>query len=181
MSFILPVPLDEIEDEELRELIARGDRLGVPDARFGQILAHKPAQAKAALGAILHSHYEGGVDHKLKEVIRIQLARFAEDEYFASLRSRKAMAGGLTEEIIEAGCGDYDDSPLFSEAEKCALDFAEQMFLDASKVDGAFYDEMKQHFSEAQIMEIGTFIAIHFGAIKATKPLNLGAVAPHDP
>ncbi|NND49691.1 MAG: hypothetical protein HKN60_05510, partial [Rhizobiales bacterium] len=87
---------------------------------------------------------------------------------------------GLTEEMIEAGCGDYDDSPLFSEAEKCALGFAEQMFLDASKVDAAFYDEMKQHFSEAQIMEIGAFLAIHFGIIKATKPLALGAVVDQD-
>ena len=177
MSFIPPVPIDQIEDRALRDMIARCDELGVPDARFGQILAHKPAQAKAALGAILHSHYEGDVDHRLKEVIRIQLARFAEDQYFASLRSNQAIAAGLTEEIIEAGCGDYDDSPLFSDAEKCALGFAEQMFLDASKVDASFYDEMTRHFSEAEIMELGAFIAIHFGVIKATKPLNLGAVA----
>jgi alkylhydroperoxidase family enzyme len=179
MALIPPVPIDKIEDAELRAMIVRSDELGVPGALFGQILAHRPGQAKAALGAILHAHYEGNVDHKLKEVLRIQLARFAEDDYFASLRSKQAMAAGLTKEMIEAGCGDYEDSPLFSKAEKCALRFTEQMFLDASKVDSAFYDEMKQHFTEAQIMEIGTFIAIHFGAIKAIKPLKLGAVAAH--
>jgi len=179
MSYIQPIPMDRIEDAELRDLIARCDAAGVPDARFGQILAHKPAQAKAALEVILYSHQEGNVDHKLKEIIRIQLARFAEDEYFASLRSKKAMAAGLNEEMIEAGCGDYDDSPLFTEAEKCALRFAEQMFLDSSKVDAAFYDEMKKHYSEAEIMEIGSFIAIHYGVIKATRPLNLGAVTTH--
>jgi len=179
MSLIAPVPMDQIEDSELLALIARCDQLGVPDARFCRILAHKPAQAKTSLKAMLHSHYEGNVDHKLKEVIRVQLARFAGDGYFASLRSNQAVAAGLTEEMIEAGCGDYDDSPLFSEAEKWALRFAEQMFLDASKVDAAFYAEMKQHFSEAQIMEIGAFIAIHFGVIMATKPLALGAVATH--
>ena len=179
MAFIPPVPMEKIEDADLRALIAQCGEAGVPDARFGQILAHKPEQAKAALRVIQHSHQEGNVDHKLKEIIRIQLARFAEDDYFASLRSKKAMAAGLTEEIIEAGCGDYDDSPLFSEAEKCALRFADQMFLDASKVDAAFYDEMKQHYSEAEIMEIGSFIAIHYGVIKATRPLNLGAVTTH--
>lgn len=179
MAFIQPVPMDQIEDAELRDLIKRCDELGVPDATFGQILAHKPEQAKTSLNVMLHCHFEGTVDHKLKEIIRIQLARFAEDAYFASLRSRQAMADGLTEEMIEAGCDDYDDSPLFTEAEKCALRFAEQMFLDASKVDAAFYDEMKSHFTEAQVMEIGTFLAIHFGIIKATKPLNLGAVTKH--
>lgn len=174
MSYIQPIPMDQIEDAELRDLIARCDEAGVPDARFGQILAHKPEQAKTALDVILYSHQQGSVDHKLKEVIRIQLARFAEDKYFASLRSKRAIAEGLTEDMIEAGCEDYDESPLFSEAEKCALRFAEQMFLDASKVDKAFYDEMKEHYSEAEIMEIGSFIAIHYGVIKATRPLNLG-------
>ena len=169
--------MDRITDPELRALIEKCEAAGVPDARFGQILAHKPEQAKAALGVILHSHQEGNVDHRLKEVIRIQLSRFAEDEYFASLRSKKAIAEGLTEEMVEAGCGDYDDSPLFSDAEKCALRFAEQMFLDASKVDKAFYDEMKEYYSEAEIMEIGSFIAVHYGVIKATRPLALGAVS----
>lgn len=177
MSFIQPVPMDRIADAELRALIEKCDAAGVPDARFGQILAHKPEQAKAALEVILYSHQQGSVDHRLKEIIRIQLARFAEDEYFASLRSKKALAEGLTEAMIEAGCGDYEDSSLFSEAEKCALRFAEQMFLDASKVDKAFYDEMKGHYSEAEIMEIGSFIAIHYGVIKATRPLALGAAA----
>jgi alkylhydroperoxidase family enzyme len=174
MAYIQPVPMDRIEDAELRDLIARCDEAGVPDARFARILAHKPEQAKAALAVILHSHQQGNVDHRLKEIIRIQLARFAEDEYFASLRSKRALAEGLTEEMIEAGCGDYEDSPLFSDAEKCALRFADQMFLDASKVDKAFYDEMKEHYSEAEIMEIGSFIAIHYGVIKATRPLDLG-------
>jgi alkylhydroperoxidase family enzyme len=177
MSYLEPLPLDEIEDVDLRRLIARCDELGVPDARFGQILAHKPAQAKAALGAIVHSHFEGNVDHRLKEIIRIQLARLAKDAYFASLRSKKALAAGLTEDMIEAGCGDYEDSPLFGDAWKCALAFAEQMVLDAAKVDAAFYDEMKRHFSEAEIMEIGAFIAIHFGVAKATRPLDLGPAA----
>lgn len=176
MSFIPPVPADQIDDPELLELIARCEELGVPDERFVRILAHKPAQAKSSLGAMLHSHYEGSVDHKLKEIIRIFLARFVEDDYFASLRSKKALAEGLTEEMVEAACGDYEDSELFSEAEKWALRFSEQMFLDASKVDAAFYGEMKQHYTEAQIMELGTFLAVHFGIMKATKPLRLGAV-----
>jgi hypothetical protein len=38
----------------------------------------------------------GNVDHSLKEIIRILLARFANDKYFASLRSTKARAIGLT-------------------------------------------------------------------------------------
>jgi hypothetical protein len=37
------------------------------------------------------------------------------------------------------------------------------MFIDANQVNKAFYDEMKKHWSETQIMELGAFIAFHHG------------------
>ena len=37
------------------------------------------------------------------------------------------------------------------------------MFLDADQVNKTFYDEMKKYWSEAQIMELGAFIAFHYG------------------
>ena len=36
------------------------------------------------------------------------------------------------------------------------------MYLDASQID-QFYDDLKTHFTEAQIMELGAFIAFHYG------------------
>lgn len=163
MTRIAPLALSEITDSELADLIARGEALGVPDALFGRILARAPAHAKPLMRALLMSHAEGSVDHALKEVIRIQLARFAGDKYFAALRSKRAQAAGLTEARIEAGCGDYEDSPLFTEAEKSALRYADQMYLDPHKVDAAMYADLKRHWSEAQVMELGAFIAFHYG------------------
>jgi len=163
MAHIEPLALDEIDDPELLELIRQCERLGVPDALLPRILARVPSYAKAMLRALLMSHTEGNVDHRLKEIIRIQLARFAGDPYFGGLRSRRAREAGLDEASIEAGCGDYDDDPRFSEAEKVALRYADQMYLDPQKVDKAFYDELKKHYSEPQIMELGAFIAFHYG------------------
>lgn len=158
-----PLPLSAIDDPELRDLVERAEALGVPGSEFARIVARSPVHAKPFLRAMMMSHTEGNVDHKLKEVIRILLARFAEDPYFSRLRSAKARNEGLSEERIDAGAGDYEDSPDFSEAEKCALRYADQMYLDASKVDADFYAELKRHFSEAEIMELGAFIALQFG------------------
>jgi hypothetical protein len=114
--------------------------------------------------ALIMSHGQGNVDHRLKEIIRILLACFANDKYFASLRSAKARAMGLTEQRIDDGCSFYeDDAKGFSAAEKCALRYADLMFLDANQLDKAFYDEMKKYWTEAQIMELGAFIAFHYG------------------
>lgn len=163
MPYIEPLPPEEIRDPELLEMIRQCPDLGVPDPLFLGVLARVPGYAKALFRALHSSHTEGGVSHKLKEIIRVRLARTAKDPYFARLRSEEAKKEGLTEEMIEAGSGDYDGDPRFAEAEKWALRYAEQMYLDATKIDEGFYAEMKRHFTEAQIMELGAFIALHYG------------------
>jgi alkylhydroperoxidase family enzyme len=163
VTHIQALPLDEIEDPELRALVAQAAALGVPDETFCGIVGRVPEYAKALLRAMLMSHAEGNVDHRLKEIIRVQLARTARDPYFLCLRSAKARAQGLTEERIAAGSADYENDPQFSAAEKCALRYAERMYLAPAMIDAGFYAEMKRHFTEAQIMELGAFIAFHYG------------------
>ena len=49
------------------------------------------------------------------------------------------------------------------------------MYLDSTKVDAEFYDEMKKHFTEAQIMELGAFIAFHYGMQTFMRSIGAGA------
>jgi alkylhydroperoxidase family enzyme len=178
MSHIAPLPKQAITDPELKALMAEGEVLGVPDDLFPRIVARAPEQAVPLMRALLMSHAGGNVDHKLKEIMRILLARFAGDRYFASLRSNKARAMGLTEARIDDGCFAYeDDSKGFGEAEKWALRYADLMFLDPAQLDKAFYDGMKRHWSEAQIMELGAFIAFHYGMAMFMRSLGAKAVA----
>jgi alkylhydroperoxidase family enzyme len=163
MSHIQPLALAEVADPELHELIQRCETLGVPDTLFPRVLARAPSYAKALLRALLHSHTEGNVDHRLKEIIRVRLARTAGDPYFARLRSARAKQEGLDEATIEAGAGKFEDDSRFAPAEKWALRYAREIYLNPEKVDAAFYAEGKKHYSEAQIMELGAFIAFHYG------------------
>ena len=162
-AVIEPVDRESIRDETLQALIARSEDTGVPDGRFVRLLAHVPGYAEALHDALDRSAACGRVDHRLKEIIRIQLARLAGDPYFAGLRSRRARESGLTEETIEAGCGDFDADPRFSAAEKWALRYAWLMFREPKRVDKAFYEDGKTLYSEAEIMELGAFIAFHYG------------------
>jgi alkylhydroperoxidase family enzyme len=177
MTHIAPLPREAITDPEMLALIAQGEALGVPDDLFPRIVARAPEQAKPLMRALLMSHAQGNVDHRLKEIVRVLLARFANDKYFAALRSRKARDMGLTEARIDEGCYEYEDAAKgFTEAEKCALRYADLMFLDANQIDKAFYDDMKKHYSEPQIMELGAFIAFHYGMQMFMR--SLGAKAP---
>lgn len=62
---------------------------------------------------------------------------------------------GLKDEEFEAlQRADYRSSPLFDAREKAVLAWAEAMTLNTAKRDNAVWDELRRHFSDAEIVEI---------------------------
>jgi len=57
----------------------------------------------------------------------------------------------------------YASSARFSEADKLALRYSELMATDPDKVDAAFFDELRKHYSEEEIIELGAFIGFNLG------------------
>lgn len=160
---IPPLTDEQAEQRALTDTDASFVRLGDDETVFTRILGHAPGYAEAMWGAMAEALFDGGVDHTLKELVRIKLATIAGDPYFSTLRSAPARAAGLTEERIAAGLGDFENDPQFSDSEKWALRYASLMYTEPESVDAGFYEEGKRHFSEAQIMELGGLIATHYG------------------
>jgi alkylhydroperoxidase family enzyme len=59
-----------------------------------------------------------------------------------------------------AAVGNWRESPLFSVSERVALDYAERMTITGQEVDDALFAQLKQHFTEAQIVELTAAIAL---------------------
>ena len=163
MPIVEPLTRAEIKKAGLGDAMEEADALGVPDDLFFRILGHVPGYTEALYDSFHRSYATGNVDHKLKEVIRVRLARQAGDPYFAGLRSNAAAKAGLDEATIQVGSEEFQADTRFSEAEKWALRYASLMFTKPKKINKAFYDEGKTHYTEAQIMELGSFIAFHYG------------------
>jgi alkylhydroperoxidase family enzyme len=53
----------------------------------------------------------------------------------------------------------WRDSGLFSDAERAALEYAERMTMTGERVDDALFARLKEHYSEAQIVELTAAIA----------------------
>ncbi len=81
MPVVEPLPRAEIERAGLGDAMAEAEALGVPDDLFFRILGHVPGYAPALYDALHRSHAEGDVDHRLKEIIRVQLSRMADCTY----------------------------------------------------------------------------------------------------
>lgn len=79
------------------------------------------------------------------------------------MRSASAKRNGLTEERIDEGIDNWRDSPQFDAREKLALEYSEMMQFEPDKIDAAFYQRLGQHYTVAEIVELGTFIGFNVG------------------
>jgi len=158
MARIKPLRLEDIEDAELRDLIRQVDAAGVPGGAFARILAADPRSAKPTLRVLLESFTTGDIDIRLKELLRLQNAQQVGEPCSLAVRSSLAKKAGLTDAMIAAALGDYEEAD-FPESWKVAMRYTEQMYLDSTKVDRAMYDELRKHYSEAQIMQIGPYVS----------------------
>jgi alkylhydroperoxidase family enzyme len=84
---------------------------------------------------------------------------------------------GITEELV-AALPTYEAGP-FSEREKAALRYADQMYFDHHKVDDALWAGVRAHFSEDEALELSWAIVefIALGKIIKLVDLPFGASA----
>ena len=59
-----------------------------------------------------------------------------------------------------AELADWRQSGHFSKAERVALEYAERMTVTGQRVDDSLFQRLKEHFTEAQIVELTAAIAL---------------------
>jgi hypothetical protein len=69
----------------------------------------------------------------------------------------------LTEQHIDDAIEHYRTSLEWTGAQKLALRYSELMATDPGTIDGAFYAELRRHYTEEEIVELGTFIGFNIG------------------
>lgn len=168
--------LDYLSDKDLTEeglkMIENAEAAGSPDPRVLKVLF----RSKAGLAWYrywLSLTLEGELPIDLKELCRVKIAFEHTCGYCSTVRSNAAKDMGLSEEKIQQ-VWNYENSDMFSVREKLALRFADYLKHDISKADNdAFYEELKTHFSESEIIELGMWCAENVGAGSFVRTLNI--------
>jgi alkylhydroperoxidase family enzyme len=70
------------------------------------------------------------------------------------------MHHGASAEKIEAVLGNYRTSPLLSARERLALELAERMTYTNKRVTNRFFNRLKRHFSDEELVELAATIAL---------------------
>lgn len=169
ISYVDP---DSITDPELAGYIADSRTYGTPRVESQAIRAHVPAVLRSFNQSWQAVFREGVLDHSVKELARVFIAKSLDCGYCAGQRSHLALAAGLSErefdEVIE-----FRDSEAFSPREKAALLLAEAIAWDPSLADDSVWTLLHAHFTEPEIVELGYFIGLTMGQQKFLKTLGI--------
>jgi alkylhydroperoxidase family enzyme len=72
------------------------------------------------------------------------------------------MRRGLTEEQVQAALGDLDEADL-APATIAALRLADRLTDEHPEVDAAFHAELRRHFDDDQVLELGAALTVASG------------------
>ncbi len=160
MARIDPVPSSEL-DPHFRKLVEEDEAAGRDPALNG-VLGHLPELMKSYFEFYYPAHEQGTLETRVKELARLRIASLNECQTCGMARYASAQRQGLTEEqIAQVDCAP-DDREL-SGRERLAVEFAEQMAIDHLAIDDAFVARLREHFSDAQIVELGMMIGQYIG------------------
>jgi alkylhydroperoxidase family enzyme len=153
MPHIEPVAMGDMPPT-LREAIERGlsSRMLGSSAPV-QVWAHRPHAALAWLDTIDQFHSHGLLAARLRELVRLRIAAITACK--ACQLARKS--DDVSDQDIACLAS---DNPRFSPAEQAALRYAELFAGDYMAIDGALFDQLKQCFTIAEIVELNMFCAL---------------------
>ncbi len=149
-----PIPAEDCADPELADALGHFTRtLGfVPNSLL--TMQRVPAIAKA----VIHLNRavfapDGEVDLGLKRLVGHVASAASGCQYCKAHTTVSATRHGVSDEKM-AAVYDYATSPLFTPAERAALDFAMEAASVPNAVTDASYAALAEHWTESQIVEL---------------------------
>ena len=148
------VPMDDL---------GQGDRINLGVA---SILGHRPEVADALKAALQSS---GTLPPRLVELVRLRIAFHNQCRSCMSVRYQSAIDDGLTEGLV-CSLEQPADADDLSPAERSALRFADLFATDHLSIDDTVYDDLRRHFTEDELVELGVHCAyaVGMGRLAAT-------------
>lgn len=144
------------------------------DATFVEVFAQAPDLLEFVMQHFYAKVFFGGrVEQRFKQLARLKLSLIHGCRTCNKQNVPGALEAGFTQTQTDA-LREGDAGP-FAPAERAVIRYAEQIAL--SNMDGrmtpALFDALRAHFSEAQILELGTAMAVISGMAKLSFVLDL--------
>ena len=133
-----------------------------------QVWGHAPYAAAQVDKLALTLQQHSVLDARLVELVRLRIAFHNQCRTCMASRYADARDAGVTEELV-CSLERPQDAPDLTAAERAALSFADRFATDHLGVTDDQFEELRQHFSDAQVMELCFRLAylVGFGRMMA--------------
>ena len=157
-------------------------RIDVPEGRGlerERVLMMQPAVA-LGMAAFSEAVYEKtSLPARERELARLRIAAANGCPVCLNTRSRRAEADGLDEgavqEIITCTVGRPPAIDGLTERERLAGEFADRFATDHHSIDEAFIGEVREHFSDVEVVELTALCAMAVGNGRFMTVLDIAA------
>lgn len=157
MPRIKPLPREELAQFEERFQASEARQGYVANSLFA--LGWRPDILEAFTQLFGATMRDGEVDRGLKQMAAQVASTAAGCRYCQAHTGKAATLSGVAPDKV-AALYEFETSPLFSPAERAVLRLARDAAIVPNAVTDAHFDELREHFSEPQIVEIMAAIAV---------------------
>jgi alkylhydroperoxidase family enzyme len=152
------------------------------DATFVEAFAQRPDLLNFVMNHFYMAIFFGGkVDNRYKQLARLRLSIKHGCQTCNKQNVPGALSAGFTPQQVEALANDQID--VFTPAEQAVIRYADQVAL--TNMDGdmtpQLFAQLRAHFSEGDILELGTAMAVICGMAKLSFVLGVVDKEPYCP
>ena len=167
--FIPPVPRDALPDDLQPLHDVSLERAG--DATIIGVMAQQPDVLRwyfdQFYGGLFYNRHPGmRVDVRTKELLRLKLSKQHGCQFCNRFNTVEAAKEGITADMVER-IHDIDD-PVWTDKDRAVMRVADEMMLQNMQghLSAGLYGDLRKHFDDGQIVEIGFIAAVLTGVAK---------------
>ena len=151
MARVRDIEIDEVP-QEVRPVYERYAREYGPFLNQVKVFAHRPPALKHIMGLLLELADEALLDKRYLEIVLVTVSKLNECDYCVAHHAPRLAGQGFDPEAAERILD--DEVPGFDDIDHLVRDFARAVTVDFNRVRDAIFDDLRAHFTEAQIVEL---------------------------
>ena len=157
MPRVRTVPAEELSGKA-REIHERSTQYGSFASLVG-VMANRPPVLEHTFGLLLDLKAEGVLAQRYLELALVAVSKLNACTFCVSNHTPRLTASGISLEAAEAIL-DYDNIDEFDDVDRLVIAYAVQVTTDFHRVRDGMFDRLRQHFDDAQIVELTWRIAL---------------------
>ena len=158
-------------DTELRAM-TRPETATPLEQGLMRMFAHRPELAKGMIQFAGALKVHRMLSERLVELVRLRVAFHNQCRSCMAIRYRDALNEGVTEDLV-CSLEKPMEAPGLTDAEKAAIAYADAFATDHLAINDATFENLRKHFTEPEIVELGMTIAFFVGFGRLAATLNM--------